>query len=432
MIGKMRSTPRLLYLARSFRPAPNIGGVRSWNTAVHLTNAGWDVNVVTPHPGLWLNPEDPPKVAQEVAGAGFRRTFTDHHRRALVCCEMDYPVGWLSRLAGGIQRRVTAHLRIDPRIGWVTAATRALVSISRGDVDLILATGPPFVAFGLASRLARKLDCPFVLDYRDPWNGDPHVSRPDAPRAVREEGRVLRACAAATVVSPSWARMIGERYGVMEKMHVVSNGFDPDMFRGVEPIGFDHFAVVYAGTFYPPKRVLDPVLLAFRDFVAAHPEYRSVFHYYGHWGEHFREAAARAGVAEHTVSHGVVPREVALAAQKGAAVTVVVTSIDEHGTLSDNGMVTGKVFDCIALGTPILLVAPVESDARLVLEATGGGRSVTGREACDMVRFLCEVASGTNAPRRRPDLYSWATIGCELDRVLRAALPYQGEGLRRP
>ena len=36
-------------------------------------------------------------------------------------------------------------------------------------VDAILATGEPFILFKYASKLSRKLNIPWVADYRDPW-----------------------------------------------------------------------------------------------------------------------------------------------------------------------------------------------------------------------------------------------------------------------
>ena len=62
---------------------------------------------------------------------------------------------------------------------------------------------------------------------------------------------------------------------------------------------------------------------------------------------------------------------------KGAGVAVVITSVVESATPEDNGMVTGKIFEAIGLGTPTLLIAPAGSDANVVAETTGLARSFT-------------------------------------------------------
>lgn len=49
-------------------------------------------------------------------------------------------------------------------------------------------------------------------------------------------------------------------------LHVISNGFNPVEVAAVKPYEFGHFAIMYAGNFYPPKRVITPVMQALRCF----------------------------------------------------------------------------------------------------------------------------------------------------------------------
>lgn len=414
--------PRLLYFAYHFPPAPAIGSVRSWNTAARLAARGWRVTVVTPEPRVWLRPEQPEQAGALAAAAGIERLLTGH---AWPMLEPGYvrwlpgPAGWA---LGGVCRVAARRLGIDPAAGWAASARRACAALSPGDVDLVLATAGPYAAFGLAEGVARRLRCPFVLDYRDPWTGNPHAG--DARRAVPSprEARLLRACAAATVVSPSWAKLIGETFGVPEKLRVVPNGFEPESFREVEGRRFGHFAVVYAGTLYPPKRVLDPVLAAFGVFLRQDPGSDARFHYYGDHGEPVARAAGRLGLSSRVVVHGSVPRAEALSAQKGAGLLVVVSSVSREGTLAERGVVTGKIFDCMALGRPALVVAPEGSDLREVARAAGAMRCFSGEQVEDMSRFIAAAAGGRVPPARDRRAFQWDAVGAGLDEVLRAAL----------
>ena len=118
------------------------------------------------------------------------------------------------------------------------------------------------------------------------------------------------------------------------------------------------------------------------------------FHYYGGQGNHVREEAERFGVMEQVVLHGNVPRAEALAAVKGAGVAVVITSVAEEATMADRGIMTGKVFEPLGLGTPILLVAPPGSDVEILAETTGLARRFTGSDVAGIASFLAETISG--------------------------------------
>jgi glycosyltransferase involved in cell wall biosynthesis len=327
-------------------------------------------------------------------------------------------LGWF---LGGVCRKVARRLGIDNGIGWVKAADRACSHLAAKDVDIILASGPPFAAFKLAKRLSDRLGRPYVLDYRDPWTGDPYIARPDRRATIREEARLLAGCAAVAIVTPSWRLALDRRFGVGSKLHVVTNGYDLEDLTCVEPHAFDHFAIVYAGTFSPPKRVIAPVMAALKllNETANGGSRQWYFHYYGKHHNHVSEAAKRFGLMQRVVLHGMVPRAEALSAVRGAGVAVVITSVAEEASLKDKGMVTAKAFEIIALGTPVLLVTPSDSDARVMAESTGFAQSFTGSNTDGMASFLREIMFGRHPQPKNLAAYAWPNIAKRLDAILR-------------
>lgn len=370
-----RNRKRVLFLAYYFRPSEAIASVRSWNMATQLAKRGWDVTVVTPRPEQWRFKEDRwIGIVGDAADAG---VCLRHVRVSwpMLSHDLLWQDGVLGRLVGGFCRRVVWHLHIDGTIGWMKAVSLFGCSLAPGRFNLLLSTGGLFTSFRAAGSLAHRLGCPYVLDYRDPWTGNPHQEWPHREREW--EARLVHGAAGVTVVSPSWGRVIGPRFGVESKIVTLWNGYDADMFCSVEAKKWDHCAVVYAGTLYPPQRVLDPVLTAIGAVCAQLPPVPVRFHYYGSHSALVRQAAERLGVQPFVEVHGLVSRKSALEAQKGAALNVIVASVQEAGSLSENGIVTGKVFDCLALGTPVLVIAPPGSDLREVIKQTGGGECVS-------------------------------------------------------
>lgn len=423
-MGQLANRPKLLFLACYFPPVQAIGAVRTGNMARYFARVGWEVTVVTPHFSVWRNAEDIEKVSTELEREGIKRILTGHRWRCLVPQHLkgwDQGVGWV---AGGVCRTIARRLGVDTHIGWIKEVERACSNLSPKDVDLIIASGGPFVGFRLARMLSARLGRPYVLDYRDPLTQSRFVDCPPRPATVREEASVLQDCAAVTIVSPSWAKDLDQRYGVGKKVHVVTNGYDPDEMAAVKPYDFGHCSFVFTGNFSPPKISISPFLAALKSLQEFPNEVNNewYFHYYGVQEDYVRQQAAHYGLTDRIVLHGRVPRREVLSAVKGANLALAISSIYEQSPLIDKGTIPGKIFEAIGLGTPVLLIAPLGSDATALLATTGLGKSFTGTDTQGMVSFLKDVVCGHASQPKNIESCSWTTLSKKLDAILRECI----------
>lgn len=421
---KFTNRPKLLFLAYPFPPLQAIGAVRTGNMARYLARLGWDVTVVTPDPSIWRNVDDIGKASMELEREGVKRILTGHRWRCLSAQGLkcwNQNVGWV---VGGVCRTIAQHLEIDRHIGWLKEAERACSNLGPKDVDVILASGSPFVAFRLARSLSDRLGRPYVLDYRDPWTENHLADRPLRPATVREEASLLQGCAAVTIASPSWAADLGRRYGVGTKVHVVTNGYDAGEMAAVEPYDFGHCAFVYAGSFYAPKISISCFLAALKCLQESlkKASEKWYFHYYGAHEDHVREQAAHYSLTDRIVLHGRVPRREVLSAVKGANLAVVISSVYQRSLSKDKGIIPAKIFEAIGLGTPVLLIAPPGSDATALLAPTGLVKSFAGADTQGMVSFLKDVVCGRPPRPQNIEVCSWTTLSKNLNAVLRGCL----------
>ena len=235
---------------------------------------------------------------------------------------------------------------------------------------------------------------------------------------------MLASCAAATIVSPSWGAALNEKFGIGPKLHIITNGYDPEELEKIEPHDFGHFAIVYTGNFYPPKRVISPLLIALRR-IKENANMRGkewYFHYYGRHESHVHEEAIRLGISDRVRLHGNVSRAEALAAVRGSNIVVVITSISSEITKGDQGIVTSKIFDAIGLGTRILLISPPGSDIETIAENTNVARRFNAEETESMALFLMESLGGRVSELKNSEEYAWTSIAQKLNVVLRATM----------
>jgi hypothetical protein len=416
---------RLLFLAHRFPPLNTSGCVRADYIAKHLTRLGWDVTVVTPHPSLWKQVNDAKLTDASLDREGIRRIYTGHQFRFLEPELLKGNNDGIRWFGGAICRALARRAGIDKAIGWIREAESACSTLSAEDFDVVFATGKPFAAFHLAKRVSDRLNRPYVLDYRDPWTQNPHAHSSPRASTIREEARLLEGAAAVTIVSQSWAEAMDRCYRLGPKLHVVSNGYDTEELSQVKPHNFGHFAIVYTGTFYAPKRVVTPVLAALKKLneTSSRDNHREwYFHYYGPQENHVVEEAKRFDVMDRVVAHGVVPRKQALAAVRGAGLAVVITSVWDSLEMEDKGIVTAKIFEALGLKTPILLISPAGSDVENIINTVGSGRSFAGSNVDGIAGFFQEIISGAYPRSGDSESYSWTTIGQKLDSVLRDAI----------
>jgi glycosyltransferase involved in cell wall biosynthesis len=424
--GTPATSPRVLFLTRPFPPCSGVGSIRPWNIARYLAGLGWEVKVVTPHPSIWRRLENDAEKYEISSSNHIHRILTDHGWRCLDPENLNYPNRGFNWIIGGACRKIARSIGIDSGIGFAQAAERACSGLTPADVDVILATGSPFASFALAKRLSDRLGCPFVLDYRDPWTKNMHAFSRVPQRVIQQERRLLGQCAAATVVSASWAKAMQESAGLGSRLHVIPNGYDPQELDGIEPFRFGHFAIVYTGVFYPPKRVISPVMSALRELKAtmdnACPPW--YFHYYGAEEGHVREEAVKLGVIEKVVFHGRVPRREALSAVKGANVAVVITSVSNEDSFADRGMIPAKIFEALGLHTPILLICPAGSDAAEIVRKTATGAVFSAAEPTEISNFLHKMILGQVELTASSDVqeWSWPQLIRRLDNVLKSAI----------
>jgi len=231
----------------------------------------------------------------------------------------------------------------------------------------------------------------------------------------RLERAVLRRAAGVIANTREFAAIARRSYPAVP-VTWVPNGIDPERLPavGAEPepgLSIAHVGTLYAG------RDLGPVLVALREFLSAHPEARAHtrLHVAGSLSganeARFREQVAAGALDDVVVVHGVVPSKEALALLGRSHLALVLAQDQEL-------QVPAKLYECVALGLPTLVIAEAGSAAASEAQRIGA-------MTCDpadteaivgiLLRLWLHPSARRAAPRTPID---YATLAAEMDRLL--------------
>lgn len=297
--------------------------------------------------------------------------------------------------SGGFLRRLSLYVRgnffvPDPRCWWIGPSVRFLKKwLRENSVDAIVSTGPPHSMHLIAKELHRSLGIPWIADFRDPWTTlfyFKHLRLGAWALAKHKalEQSVLREATKVVVVSPAMRKEFAE-LSQRSDIELITNGFDPDdcdpvgnaalasAIERVKALCFNKFVIVHTGLM-PQDANPDLFWEALGEIVAANPLFKSNLYIavMGQTAASALDEIRAAGLEAALHSSGYVPHSEAIAWQKWANLLLLPLRKEKESV----AILTGKFFEYLASGKPILAIGPVESDLGEAIRATGSGTMV--------------------------------------------------------
>jgi glycosyltransferase involved in cell wall biosynthesis len=369
--------PHAYYLAIGFPPAAKSSAYRMRETANQLYAAGWDVTVITICQEAWEREFGLDHSLSAEVHPGIRIV-----ELPLVRKDLETDVRKFGRGRSLDPQRWTAEEAMrhreqfpEPRFGgWRPALEEAVLDLHRRDpADLLVTTCAPYVNLAPTWRLWEEHRVPYVVDFRDGWSvdvigGGEAFSRTSI--SGRWEAKLLGSAVAVWCVNDPIAEHYRARYPELaDKIAVVRNGYDegsiPAATRTPDPEAGLRFGYLGTLTFQPP--LFAAVLDAWRTARAEEPALaNAVFEVRGHIGAgSAREDNAYMEMLRKAEGDGVrfagpVPK--AEVADVYASWDVIVFMV-----IGGRFMTSGKVYEVLASGLPVVSAHEVEHDASTVL-----------------------------------------------------------------
>ncbi|MDF3838765.1 glycosyltransferase [Cupriavidus basilensis] len=277
-------------------------------------------------------------------------------------------IAGLKKFKGPIMRLI--DLDLDIRDGWARKA--GLISsalVKEKGVDLVVSTYGPRGCHVIASEIKKyNPKIRWVADYRDLWSQN-HLSNMTSRQKIRErdfERRTMKEANLVTTVSAPLAESLCALLG--KDVEVVYNGYDLsldevklNLSKKRASIVGRSIKIVYTGIIYPGRRDPGPLFSAINDLLKKNeiPHGRVEVHFYGARQPELGKIIESYAANSYVHVHGHVTRDVALQAQKSADLLLLL----ESGSADAKGVLTGKIFEYVASGTPILSVGSEKDSA---------------------------------------------------------------------
>lgn len=264
----------------------------------------------------------------------------------------------------------------DARRFWIKPSVRQLSQLLTHDpVDILVTTGPPHSVHLIGMHLSKKFGIPWLADFRDPWtNIDFYRDLKLGKRADRIhhllERQVLETAHAVTVVSAGMKR---EFVTIVNRSYeVIPNGFDEEDFRlgfAPEPDTF-HFTLAHIGSLTRTRNA-ENLWRVLKELTESNAEFanRLKLRNVGKIDVHVVESLQKFGLDKYLNRIDYIPHKEVIAEQHKASVLLLLVNNTPNARL----ILTGKLFEYLASGRPIVCIGPPEGDAAKIVQETQCG-----------------------------------------------------------
>lgn len=384
---------KILIVTYDWPPRNSIATHRPYSWARYWAEQGIEVTVLTANKKFFDQPLDldlPQLNGVKVVNADYKALIpisnaVRHQTASRLIKPFKKIKSFISTLSGW---------EYDVRSNWAKTAERMTKEIGT-DFDVIVSTYGPDSAHKIASKFKKSNPSLFwVADYRDLWSQNTRKKDSYLSRIFirRSEMKVVGLADMYTTVSEELAQTLKEL--VNKTPEVIFNGFDidlnPEIYKKPLKIKDGCLHIVYTGRIYPSKRNPIPLIKAIEALIEKNliEPHEVVIDFYGGNTEIIDQEIGPIKYSQIIKHHGHVPRTQALELQKSADILLLL----ESGDQDSKGFLTGKIFEYIGAGRPIISIGSSSDSAiaRVLNETRSGAcyENSSNALAKDILNYL--------------------------------------------
>jgi glycosyltransferase involved in cell wall biosynthesis len=280
---------KVLILAYDFPPYVSVGGLRPYNWYKHLKEFEVEPIVVTRQWGnvhgnhldyISAGESEESILENTEFGMIIRTPYKPNFANRLMLKYGDTRYRILRKSISAFYEIAQFVFPIGPKAALYRGAKEFL---KNNKVDVILATGDPFVLFSFASKLSKEFGIPWIADYRDPW------SHNEERRKMVIQKKWNAYFEKKTVASSSYIQTVSifvhskiDHLIPNKPFSISPNGYDSlviDKLKNI-PQNKEIFSISFVGTIYN-WHPIESFLRVANAFVRENPQAKIAFKFYG-------------------------------------------------------------------------------------------------------------------------------------------------------
>lgn len=301
----------------------------------------------------------------------------------------------------------------DARKFWIKPSIKYLNNyIQKNKVDAIISSGPPHSMHLIAKAL--KQDHPnikWIADFRDPWTNidfykDLKLTSWADKKHKRLEKEVLNESDAVISVGQLMSDELATINGVQKsKFNVITNGYDEDDLVKTVIEKDKKFSIAHIGTLVKTRnpKILWKVL---SELVSENELFKNALEIklVGKL-----DIAVKESIEEYKLSSFVnkidyMPHDKVIEEQQRSRVNLLLV----NQTPNAKSILTGKFFEYLSAGAPVLAIGPTDGDVATILKETKAGMISDFNDAISLKKNILELFKNQNITRNEDEIKNYS------------------------
>ncbi|MCD4820141.1 MAG: hypothetical protein K8S23_15770 [Candidatus Cloacimonetes bacterium] len=320
-------------------------------------------------------------------------------------------------------RKISLFVRInliipDVRKIWIKQAYKAAkFEIMTDNFDFVITTGPPHSVHLVGLKLKNEFKINWVTDFRDPWSEIAYYNNVKRWKITKladkfYEKKVVTKCDIMLEAAPDILAGFKKKKNVFTLM----NAFDSADFVNVKKRKSDKFIISHFGQLTVDSEIKIFQLIASKMVEDGFEDIR--FDFYGNNDKKVISDLQKEDNKNIFNFYGYFPHSEIL--QKIVDSSLLLLIIDTNR----KDVITLKIFEYIGSKTPILGLAPLDSEPAKIINHSKSGKMIPWQNETDIVDFIkktykmWEIGEIGENRKKLISEYSWENRAEKLDEIL--------------
>ena len=283
----------------------------------------------------------------------------------------------------------------DARCWWIKPSVRYLKKyLQKNPVDAIISTGPPHSMHLIAKELHKKFNIPWIADFRDPWTdidffSELKLTKRSLKKHHRLQYQVLTEANKVVTVGWDWAKGL-ESHGAKD-VAVITNGYDFNIEELKtksdlsQSFTMSHVGIV--GAARNATKFWEALGELIKDENQSEFSNLLKIRLIGQVDNSVLLSIKENSLENHVEIIPYIPHEKVIIEQSSSQVLLLFVNNSPNA----KGILTGKIFEYMASGRPILAIGPKDGDTAIILDETKSGVIIDYEEKEGMKKVIIDL-----------------------------------------